>query len=358
MAEKDTKKGRATIKDVAELAQTSVAIVSRVLGDSGYGVTAQLRKRVLAAAEALSYVPSAAAQKLRGGGSRDIGLVIPNITNPFYMQTIQGISAVCYDRNYHIILCNSARSVERERAFLEQLYARQVQGVILSSADEEHSSVADFLARGMKFVQLDQRFEREECACINYDSELGARMAVRHLAEKGHRRIAFASTPLTRWTRKAVLKGYREEMAEQGFQEEAAGLVFISEPVEAVESGSYEMDAGCSVAQQILERRADVTAVFCVNDMVAFGVIAELRRSGVRIPEDLSVVGFDGIPFAESFMPPITTIRCPSYETGRLAAMMLIDQLGDGSKSLNLNMSLQPILIERQSVRDLRGQAE
>ena len=210
----------------------------------------------------------------------------------------------------------------------------------------------------MKFVQLDQRFEREECACINYDSELGARMAVRHLAEKGHRRIAFASTPLTRWTRKAVLKGYREEMAEQGFQDEAAGLVFISEPVEAVESGSYEMDAGCSVAQQILERRADVTAVFCVNDMVAFGVIAELRRSGVRIPEDLSVVGFDDIPFAGSFMPPITTIRCPSYETGRLAAMMLIDQLGDGSKSLNLNMSLQPILIERQSVRDLRGQAE
>lgn len=348
------KKDRATIKDVAERAGTSVATVSRVLGDSGYGVSPQLRKKVLEAAEEYSYVPSAAARNLRGGQSRDIGLVIPNITNPFYMQTIQGISAVCYDQGYHIILCNSARSVEREREFLEQLYARQVRGVILSSADEENSAVAAFLARGMKFVQLDQRFEREECSCINYDSELGARMAVRHLCEKGHRRIAFASTPLTRWTRKAVLKGYREEMAQRGLKSDD-DLLYISEPVESAESGSYEMDAGGSIARQILERKVNVTAVLCVNDMVAFGVIAEFRRQGVRVPEDVSVIGFDDIPFAESFMPPLTTIRCPSYETGRLAAMMLIDELNKGRKSLNLNMSLQPVLVERESVRDISG---
>lgn len=346
------KQERATIKDVAQRAGTSVATVSRVLGNPDYGVTAQLKKRVLEAAETLNYVPSAAARNLKGGENRDLGVIIPNITNPFYMQTIQGISAVCYEEGYHILLCNAARSVEREHVFLEQLYARQVRGIILSSVDEEHTAITDFLAKGMKFVQLDQRFENEPCSCINYDSQLGAQMAVKYLVGKGHRRIAFASTPLTRWTRKAVLKGYHRQMEESGL-EHAEELLYISEPGDAFESGSYEMDAGCSIAKQILARDTGVTAVFCVNDMVAFGVIAEFHRSGLRVPEDISVVGFDDIPFAESFMPPLTTVRCPSYETGRLAAMMLIDELSKRRKSLNLNMSLQPVLVERQSVRAL-----
>lgn len=349
-----TKKERATIRDVALKAETSVATVSRVLGDSGYNVSPRLRKRVLDAARELSYIPSVAARNLKGIESQDIGLVIPNITNPFYMQTIQGISAVCFERNYHIIICNSARSVEREREFLERLYNRQVRGVILSSVDEEQKSVSEFLTKGMKVVQLDQRFENDACACINYDSGLGAQMAVKYLWDKGHRRIAFASTPLTRWTRKAVLNGYRAQMEASGLTV-SEDLLYISEPGDAFESGSYEMDAGSGIAKQLLARGSDVTAVLCVNDMVAFGLIAELHRSGVRVPEDISVMGFDDIPFAESFMPALTTIRCPSYETGRLAAMMLIDELVPGHKSSNLNVSLQPILVERQSVRALDG---
>jgi LacI family transcriptional regulator len=345
---------RSTITDVARLAGTSVTTVSRVLNNSKYPVSPQLRQRVKDAAAALDYVPNAMARSLRGSTICDIGIVIPNITNPFYLQTILGINSVAYVNGYSLLLCNTMRQVDKEREYLRKLFERQVQGVILSSVDEDADIVREYIRKGMKFVLLDQRMENIDCSCINFDSRKGARMAVKYLIDQGHRRIALATTPLTRWTRNEVHKGYRESLVSAGL-DYGDELLYISGPEREDEGNDYELGAGKALAKKFIQNRKDATAVLCINDMVAFGFINALAMEGIRVPDDVSVIGFDDIPFAEAFLPPLTTIRYPSHETGRLAAMMLLDNIQNGSERMPLDMNLVPRLIIRDTVRRIEA---
>lgn len=343
---------RATIKDVAAASGTSIATVSRVLSNADYPVSAELRSRVEAAASQLSFSYTVAPRQSRNQDIREIALIIPNLSNPFYMQTIEGISSVCYEKKYQLVLCDSQWDASREIFFLQDLYNRRINGVIISSISDSPLPLAGYRERGMSVIQLDQRFDEDAGLNINYDSRLGARLAVRHLIEKGHKRIAFASTPLTRWTRKEIYKGYTEQLKKAEIEPDEK-LVFISSPENLVDRDNYEVQAGEDIARRIVESKSDVSAVFCVNDMVAFGLICGFKKYGKSVPEDISVVGFDDIPFANIFMPPLTTVHCPAYETGRLSAIMLIDQLQSGSSSVPLNMHLQPTLVERGSVKSL-----
>lgn len=344
---------RSTIKDVAALAGVSVATVSRVLSNTNYPVSAELRNRVEDAARNLSFAYTVAPRQSRAHDSREIALIIPNISNPFYMQTIQGISAVCYENGYQLILCNTQQDVVREAHYLQDLFNRKVNGVIISSIAESSNVMSGYAERGMTFIQLDQRFDGDGGFNINYDSRNGARMAVRHLIENGHKRIAFASTPLTRWTRKEIYKGYIEQLKKADIEPDE-GLVFIRGNEGGGESENYEIPVGEALAEQLIKSGCGATAVLCVNDMVAFGMIHGLYNLGVSVPDDISVMGFDDIPFSESFVPSLTTIHCPAYETGRISAMMLIDRLQSGNAAAaTLNMHMQPTLVERRTVRNL-----
>ena len=186
---------QATIRDVAKLAGVSLATVSRVLNDSDYPVREELRQKVKAAIEELNYIPNGAARALRRDTSKDIGLVIPNVSNPFYLQTMLGINDVLAKNDCSMILCNTLWDVEQERSCLRQLYERQTKGVILSSVDESGDVVAEYSRKGMRFVLLDQKLTGVESTGISFDSRAGARMAVEHLISMGHRRIAFATMP-------------------------------------------------------------------------------------------------------------------------------------------------------------------
>lgn len=345
-------KKRATIKDVAALAKVSVATTSRVLSNADYPVSAQLRAQVEEAAKELSFSYTIAPRQSKSIAAKEIALVIPNISNSFYVQTIQGISSVCYENNYHLILCNSQRDAAREAYFLQSLHERKVNGVIISSISEDSKILSPFIDRGMIFVQLDQQFENNGSYNITYDFRLGARMAVRHLIENGHKKIAFASTPLTRWTRKELYKGYNDQLKRADIRPDEE-LVFICGDEDLRGWDNYEIIAGKQLARQIVESGCGATAVLCVNDMVAFGMIHGLNQLGLSVPDDISVIGFDDITFAEDFVPPLTTIHCPSYEAGRFAAIMLLDHLQNRSVPTALNMNMQPTLIERMSVRRL-----
>lgn len=350
-----TRKGkRATIADVARLAGTSITTVSRVLNDVKYPVSAELRQRVRDAAAAVDYVPNAMARSLKGNTINDIGVVIPNISNPFYLQTILGINSIAFVNGYNLLLCNTMRDVEKEREYLQQLFERQVRGVILSSVDDDAGVVRKYMKRGMRFVLLDQLIDDIDCSCINFDSRKGARMAVKYLADQGHRRIALVTTPLTRWTRNEVYKGYRDSLESSGLSY-SDDLLYVSGPELEDEISDYEIGSGRALAKKFVENPNGVTAALCINDMVAFGFINELSRHGIRVPDHLSVVGFDDIPFAETFLPPLTTVRYPSHETGRLAAMMLLDNIQHGSERLPLDMSLVPRLIIRDTVRRIEA---
>jgi len=345
---------RKTITDVAKLAGTSVTTVSRVLNDVKYPVSSELRKRVKDAAASVDFVPNAMARSLKSNTNsfKDIGIVIPNISNPFYLQTILGVNSVTFENEYNLILCNTMRNIEKEREYLRMLYERQVRGVILSSVDDDANVVREYINKGMKFVLLDQRMENTNCSCINFDSRKGASMAVKYLIKQGHSNIAIATTPLTRFTRKEVFKGYKEALknADLEYSEE---LLYVSGRELDNDDSDYELSSGRVLAKQFIENRHGATAVLCINDMVAFGFIQTLCQNGIRVPEDVSVVGFDDIPFADTFLPPLTTIRYPSNETGRLAAMMLFSNMSKQSDDISLDMNLVPRLIIRGTVSRL-----
>lgn len=339
---------QATIRDVAKLAGVSLATVSRVLNDSDYPVREELRQKVKAAIEELNYIPNGAARALRRDTSKDIGLVIPNVSNPFYLQTMLGINDVLAKNDCSMILCNTLWDVEQERSCLRQLYERQTKGVILSSVDESGDVVAEYSRKGMRFVLLDQKLTGVESTGISFDSRAGARMAVEHLISMGHRRIAFATMPMTRWTRAEMHRGYRDALLGAGLAYDEA-LIYEWSPYTWDANSDLEMETGQSIAELFLGDGCPATAVLCVNDMVAIGMIKVFLKHGVRVPEDISVVGFDDIPFAEAFVPALTTVHQPAQETGRLAAMMILSALSSDGGELTVSMNLTPRLIIRDT---------
>jgi len=342
-----------TIKDVAQLAGVSVATASRVLSDSGYPVRPQLRQKVKEAAEKLEYAPNTVAQSLRRDTCRDIALIVPNLSNPFYLQAVLGVGEALSSGDYNMIFCNTMHEAEREQSFLRQLYERQVKGAILSSVSESTAElVQKYNRRGMKFVLLDQMLPGVESPGIHYDSRAGARMAMEHLLSRGHKRIAFATTSLVRFTRTEIYKGYRESL-------QTAGLPCRDEllyecAISKVGRGSdYELNIGRQIAERFLSDGCPATAVLCINDMVAIGFIQALVQKGVRVPEDVSVIGFDDIPIAGAYLPALTTVHYPAQEIGRLAAIMLMDSIATGEDQTGLTMTLTPKLMIRDSVADL-----
>ena len=347
---------QSTIRDVAKLAGVSLATVSRVLNDSNYPVSAETRQRVRNAAERLEYVPNVMARSLRGDVVKDIGLVIPNISNPFYLQTMLGIGEVLAKNSYSMILCNSMRDPEREGLYLRQLYERQTRGVILSSVDENAGNVQEYIKKGMKFVLLDQKLTGIECPGINFDSRAGARMAAEHLIGLGHRRIAFATLPMTRWTRNGIHWGYHGALL-------AAGLPYDENLVyecatEGLDANSdQELAAGQRIAEKFLRDGCPATAIICINDMLAIGVIKTLLKQGVQVPADVSVFGFDDIPFASVFVPSLTTVHCPASETGHLAALMMLNALEGGNSEVSVAMQLTPTLVIRDTVAPPRAES-
>ena len=346
---------QATIRDVAKLAGVSLATVSRVLNDADYPVSSETKQRVKIAAERLDYIPNVAARSLRSDGIKDIGLVIPNISNPFYLQTMLGIGEVLSKNAYSMILCNSMRRPERERLYLRQLYERQTRGVILSSVDENADIVQEYIKKGMRFVLLDQKLTGLECPGINFDARAGARMATEYLINLGHRRIAFATLPMTRWTRNEMHWGYHGALLAAGLTYDES-LVYECATGNLESGGDTELAAGCYIAESFLRDGRPATAIVCINDMLAIGIIKTLLKHGIGVPEDVSIFGFDDIPFANVFVPALTTVHCPAAETGRLAAMMMLNALESGSAEVSVAMQLTPSLVIRDTVAPPRAE--
>lgn len=339
---------QATIRDVAERAGVSLATVSRVLNDTAYPVSPELKQKVREAAEQLQYIPNGS-RGLSYGQQKDIGLVLPNITNQFYMQTMLGVGDVLVKQDYNLVLCNTVRSARQERAFLRQLYNKGVKGVILSSVDENADIVNEYARKGMKFVLLDQKISNMECSGISFDNREGARIATQYLLEQKHTSIAFATLPMNRWTRTEMFKGYQGALRSAGLTC-SRRLVYERMPEEVPNYSNLELEAGCMIAKEFLKAGCPATAIVCINDMLAIGVIRTLVQSGVRVPEDVSVVGFDDIPFSGIFMPALTTVHCSAVEMGRLAALMLLDSFENEMQEAPVSMRLSPTLVVRDSV--------
>ena len=343
-----------TIYDIAEEVGFSTATVSRVLSNSSYPVKEQTRNKILETARKLNYEPNIIGRMLKKNESMDIGVIIPTISNPFYPQIVLGIEQEARSRGYNILLCNSLRDSVTEQKYIETLYRKQVKGIIISSIGENRRYLERLRKQGIVIVAIDQEIEGFECNKVVFDYVKGGEIATDYLILQGHTNIAFLTSPLTRKSRKDVFEGYKLSLLKNNISLNENNII-VSDKEEECENSTYEFRNGRWLAKRFLERNTGSTAVFVGNDMTAFGVIQEFTENGIKVPDDISVVGFDNIEISSMINPLLTTVNQPAYETGKLACQMLFDSF-EGKEDANRTVILEPFLVIRKSVALLNHQ--
>jgi LacI family transcriptional regulator len=337
-----------TIYDIAKKAETSTATVSRVLSNSTYPVSNELRTKIQQVARELHYIPNMIGRQLKTNNSMTIGVIVPSITNPFYSSIVLGIEEIARSRGYHVLLCNSHRSPELEEEYVKTLFEKQVKGLIISSISSNENLLGGLVQKGLNLVALDQSIYGLDSTQVHYDYKKGGYMATKYLIEKGHKKIAFVSSPLSRPSRQSVYQGYNDALKEFGIVEESS-WVQVATREEEMSDKNYEFNNGKELTQNLLNGSKLPTAIFACNDMTAFGVMNELTSEGIKIPDEIAVVGFDNIEFSQMVTPPLTTIQQPDYEMGILACNLLLDQL-NGKTTESIEIMLKPKIVVRSSV--------
>ena len=343
-----------TIADIAKEAQVSKATVSRVLNDRAEGVGAETRLRVKEVMRRLDFAPSGAARDLATGKSRCIGLVIPDIVDPFSPLMIRGIEATLRGHGYGLFLCDSENELEREKEQLRLLVERRVEGVILNPALSGDASQLELLdKRSVPYVLLDRGIEAgRSLPGVYTDNRAGARMGVEYLLAGGARRLAFLNGP-----EGLSVSRLREAGVEDAFR--AAGIdvasIARSSGDYTVESGERFVDGlldghGPSPAASLVSYSPPFDSVFAANDRMAIGAVRALRRRAIDVPGTVEVVGFDDIELASLVEPPLTTVAQPAFEMGKQAARMLFQTIDD-KRQLKKALLLDPKLVVRGTTR-------
>ncbi len=328
---------RATIDDVAARPGVHKATVSRALNArTRRQVSAETVARVEAAAQELGYVANAMARGLRTSSSMTIGVIIPDLTNPFFPPIIRGIENYLQPRGYTALLANTDGSPGTERAALDLLLGRRVDGLIVASGDQLHKdALAAAHDAGVKAVMVNRDAGAVPYPLVTGNDASGIAAAVAHLVELGHRRILHIAGPPELST-----SGTRA----QAFREACASFKGVKGTV--VEAPALTVEAGQRVLDRVLtERGLRPTAVVAGNDLIALGVIRSLRAHGLSCPGDVSVIGFNDIVFAQDFYPPLTTVRVPTLEMGAEAARLLLEAIeGDAQERISVRLPVSLIV--------------
>lgn len=339
----DARRSRASVKDVAAVAGVSLGTVSNVL-NKPHLVAASTRTRVEQAIQDLGFVRNESARQLRAGASRLLAYVLLDARNPFFTDVAEGMGAAAEASGSSLFICSSRNQIEREEAYLARLREQHVQGVLITPVDADRPALNP--APGVwwtPMVLVDRNRETGSAATcsVAVDDHMGGRLAVEHLIDLGHRRVAVAGGPVTLGQVRDRLGGARRAWQEAGLEEDA--LVFLP-------TADMSFAEGRSVGERLdglpLTRRP--TAVFCANDLLAVGLLQHTIRSGRSVPEDVAIVGYDDIDFAAAAAVPLTSVRQPRYELGRRAAELVIDESSnDGHKHEQILFT--PELVARAS---------
>jgi LacI family transcriptional regulator len=329
---------RVTMADVAREADVSVMTVSRVVNEKGE-VSPATRQRVLEVIEQLGYRPSAIARGLATQRTCSVGLVMPDVANPFFSDVAHGVEHVAYAEGYNIFLCNTDEDPQRELSVLQSLEEKQVDGVVLCSSRLDDSELEAALAHHPAAVLVNRRFEGGGVVgSALIDDEAGGRLATQHLLQAGHRAVGFLAGPLASRSSRQRSKGYRAALT-------AAALPHNPDWTRHC---SPSVQSGRETTRHLLTAHPELTALFCYNDLVAVGVLQACSDLGRQVPDDLAVIGFDDILLAALVIPSLTTCRVPRYELGAQAMRLLLDQI-NGCHDKCTEIVLQPELIVRAS---------
>lgn len=330
----------ASIRDVADRAGVSVGTVSNVLNRPD-AVAIGTRTRVQAVIQELGFVRNESARHLRAGRSRIIAFVVLDSGNPFFTDVARGVEEALATSSLAVFLCNSDQSSTREKRYLDLLEEQRVQGVLITPVGTDDSDLDRLRARGIPVVLLDRRASGDSCCSVSVDDVLGGRMAAQHLLNEGHQTLTFLGGPTSVIQVRERLLGARSALEQAGRDPTS---------VRQLEVRSLTFDGGRQAAQLLLNGPHHPTAVFCANDLLALGMLQELTRQGVKVPDDVALVGYDDIEFAGAAAIPLSSVRQPRQLLGRTAAELLLEEAAD-SHHRHRQVLFQPELVVRTSSR-------
>jgi LacI family transcriptional regulator len=326
----------ATIRDVAERAGVSIATVSRVFS-GGARVTEDIGRRLRAAALSVNYQPNRVARNLRVRQTRTVGVIVPDIENPFYTSVIGGIEEVLQASEYSLLLANSNENPKREQANVRTFQGEGVAGIIFASTGDT-AIYSQLLAASVPLVAVSRVPEDLRIDTVSVANRAGARSAIEHLVKLGHKRIGFISGPSWITTAKERVLGYEEGLSAAGIGVDR-GLIQYAD---------FRQRGGYEAMRELLRLKKVPSAVFVGSNLMTLGALQAIHEDGIRIPEDLAVVGFDDLPWAVSLNPPLTAVAQPAYQVGLTAARLLLDRLGNRNRAVR-NVVLETSLTIRAS---------
>jgi LacI family transcriptional regulator len=310
-----------TLRDVANAAGVHPATASRALNIETRGqVNAETARRVMKVAKSLGYRPNPIARGLKTAKSGTVGLVIPDLTNPLFPPIVRGIEAVLEPAGYSCLIVNTDNDPKRERQQIESLRSRQVEGLIVAAALLDHPLLAQLRREGVLMVMVNRRPEGVDVPSITPDDTTGVELAVRHLAALGHRRIVHLAGPPTTSTGLVRARAFRSAVRDLGID---------TDPELMTTCTRWSEDAGAAALRALLDRGTTFTAVVAGNDLIALGCYDVFAERGIDCPRDISVVGFNNMPFLDKLRPPLTTVAIPHQQIGAEAARLLLDAVVD-----------------------------
>ncbi|MFT4110740.1 LacI family DNA-binding transcriptional regulator [Propionicimonas sp.] len=341
-------KNSVSMRDVAVLAQVSVGTVSNVL-NSPDRVSAATLRRVRDAIDKLGWVPNESARQLRAGRSRSIGMIVMDIANPFFTDLVRGAETVLYAGQYSVQMGNSDQDAARELTLLERFEQQRVGGALFAPIEEGTERALRLRQRGIPVVIVDRASASSDFCSVGVDDLAGGRLAGQHLLDQGHRSLAFVGGP-------SSLAQVRDRRAGLEFAVEQAGggvsLLAVSTP-------GLTLEAGVSSAGEIaaLPTAERPTAVFAANDLLAIGLLQGFVTAGLRVPDDVAIIGYDDIAFAAAAAVPLSSIRQPSAEIGRRSAELLVAEIeaaDAGRPHRHETVRFTPQLVARRSTQPRR----
>lgn len=325
-----------SLRDVAKEARVSVGTVSNVL-NRPHVVAPETLERVQKTIESLGFVPNGFARHLRAGYSRTLGLVVPDVANPFFTEVARGVEDAASKRDYAVFLCNSDESAEKEERYLSILIEHRVRGVLITPADKRPDRLDGLRERGIAVTLLDRESPTSIQCSVSVDDIRGGEIGIQHLVELGHTRIAWVNGPesIPQCADRAV-------GVARAAKEAKVTVTTVRAPLMNTMTGE-------EVAKEILTLDEMPTAIFCANDLLALGVMRALMSEGIKIPEHISLLGYDDIAFASSAAIPLSSVAQPAYQLGVAAAELILSECEDTDEHAHQQIKFQPQLVVRSS---------
>ncbi|MCG2821395.1 MAG: LacI family transcriptional regulator [Candidatus Atribacteria bacterium] len=326
-----------TLRNVAEKAGISVNTASRAINNKP-DINEETKKRVLQIAKELGYIRNAAAVALRTKKTGTIGVVIEDNRNPFYAEVLNGMEVAAREKNYHIILTNTQRDYNKEEEAINLLLAKRVDGLLITPVQGRDDDIKNLIEANIPFVVVGRDFENIELDAVYNNEVKGGFLATEYLIKKGHKRIALIDGFLYKSPAKGRLEGYKKALKEYGIPWDDS-LISV---------GDISMEDGHKRTKQMLEKNLNFTAIFAYNDMMAFGSMQAIKEKGLRIPEDIGLVGYDDIPFSSLISPALTTISSKKKKLGIESVKLLLSRI-NGNRKKAKKIMLDVELISRET---------